>query len=84
MTLSIYITKIFCNIIVGKVVRPEKSSEKFMSMIGSLDYRVDLDKTIKIGDIRYNRHVAVMAAKLSYENEKLNRTVIQQNWQVNY
>lgn len=79
-----YINNISHRTIVGKVVRPEKSSEKFKSMIGNLDLRVELDKKIKIGDIRYNRHVSIMAAKLSYENEALNKTVIQKHWQVNY
>lgn len=76
--------QLFFNILQGKVVRPEKSSEKFKSMIGNLDLRVELDKKIKIGDIRYNRHVSIMAAKLSYENEALNKTVIQQHWQMHF
>ncbi|PHU01205.1 hypothetical protein BC332_30992, partial [Capsicum chinense] len=66
------------------VVRPEKSSEKFMSMIGNLDMRVELDKTIKFGDRRYSPHISIMAAKLSYENEAVNRTVIQHHWQMHF
>ncbi|MCD9643622.1 hypothetical protein HAX54_031237 [Datura stramonium] len=42
--------QLFFNILQGKAVRPEKSSEKFRSMIGNLDMREELDKTIKIGD----------------------------------
>ncbi|KAJ8539517.1 hypothetical protein K7X08_013769 [Anisodus acutangulus] len=76
--------QLLLNILQGKAVRPEKSSEKFRSLIGNLDVRVDLDKTIKIGDIRYSPHVSIMAAKLSYENEALNRTVVQHNWQMHF
>ncbi|CAN4115106.1 unnamed protein product [Withania somnifera] len=76
--------QLFFNILQGKVVRPEKSSEKFMSIIGNLDVRVELDKTIKIGDRRYSPHVSIMAAKLSYENEALNKTVIQHHWQMHF
>ncbi|KAF3642675.1 putative subtilisin-like protease-like [Capsicum annuum] len=76
--------QLFLNILRGKVVRPEKSSEKFMSMIGNLDMRVELDKTIKFGDRRYSPHISIMAAKLSYENEAVNRTVIQHHWQMHF
>ncbi|XP_070048231.1 triacylglycerol lipase OBL1 [Nicotiana tomentosiformis] len=76
--------QLLLNIIQGKVVTPEKSSAKFRSMIGNLDVRVDLDKTIKIGDNRYNAHLSIMAAKLSYENEALNKTVINDHWQMHF
>ncbi|KAM3289581.1 triacylglycerol lipase OBL1 [Capsicum chacoense] len=76
--------QLFLNILRGKVVRPEKSSEKFMSMIGNLDMRVELDKKIKFGDRRYSPHISIMAAKLSYENEAVNRTVIQHHWQMHF
>lgn len=55
-----------------------------MSMIGQLDWRVDLDKTKNVGDNYYGPSLAIMAAKLSYENEAFTKKVITNNWQVIY
>ncbi|KAJ0795394.1 putative triacylglycerol lipase [Helianthus annuus] len=65
------------NHIRGKVVKPEELSEKFVSFIGELDQRLELDASIKKGDGRYNSSLAMMAAKLSYENEAFVEAAIQ-------
>lgn len=51
-------------------------------MIGKLDWRVDLDKTKNVRDGYYIPSLAIMAAKLSYENEAFAKKVITHNWQV--
>ncbi|GKE40837.1 hypothetical protein Tco_1464242, partial [Tanacetum coccineum] len=67
---------VFVGRIVGKVVQLEESPEKFMSIIGELDTRLQLDANIKKGDGRYNQSLAMMAAKLSYENEAFVKVAI--------
>ncbi|KVH98355.1 uncharacterized protein LOC112510912 [Cynara cardunculus var. scolymus] len=61
----------------GKVVKPEESSEKFMSVAGELDRRLKLDASIRKGDGRYNPSVSMMAAKFSYENEAFVKAAVQ-------
>ncbi|KAL5557001.1 hypothetical protein UlMin_039237 [Ulmus minor] len=58
------------NIFRGKVVKPDRTSETFVSFIGNLDKRVELDSNIKPEDHpRYYAALAMMAAKASYENK---------------
>ncbi|KAI3684726.1 hypothetical protein L6452_33951 [Arctium lappa] len=65
------------NRIRGKVVKPEESSEKFMSLIGEMDTRLKLDASIRKGDGRYDPSLSMMAAKLSYENEAFVKAAVQ-------
>ncbi|KAJ0795389.1 putative triacylglycerol lipase [Helianthus annuus] len=65
------------NYIRGKVVMPEESPEKFVSIVGELDNRLKLDESSRKGDGRYNPSLAIMAAKLSYENEAFVKAAIQ-------
>ncbi|MCD9646779.1 hypothetical protein HAX54_036936 [Datura stramonium] len=77
--------RLFFNIILGKeVIRPDMKSENYTSMVGKLDWRVDLDKTINMGDSHYGPSLSIMAAKLSYENEAFSKKVITQNWQMDF
>lgn len=66
----------------GKRVRPERSSATFASLTGSLDPRVDLDKNIKHEDPKYKPLLAIMASKLSYENENFTRAAVTHHWNV--
>lgn len=65
------------------MIRPDSSSATFRSAVGNLDTRVDLDRKIRVNDKRYNAALAIMASKLSYENEAFASTVVRDNWQVN-
>ncbi|KAK1436590.1 hypothetical protein QVD17_02372 [Tagetes erecta] len=65
------------NYIKGKVVKPDESPEKFMSIIGELDQRLKLDSSIRKGDGRYNRSLSMIASKLCYENEDFVKAAIQ-------
>ncbi|KAK4348810.1 hypothetical protein RND71_031565 [Anisodus tanguticus] len=76
---------LFLNLIQGKeIIRPDVKSEKFTSIVGKLDWRVDLDKTINIGATHYGPSLSIMAAKLSYENEAFTRKIITENWQMDF
>ncbi|KAI3802391.1 hypothetical protein L1987_30523 [Smallanthus sonchifolius] len=65
------------NHIQGMVVRPEETPEKFMSIVGELDQRLNLDASIRKGEGRYNPSLSIMAAKLCYENEDFVKAAIQ-------
>lgn len=62
---------------------PDKSSAEFTSVLGNLDTRVDLDRSIKNDDRRYSLSLSIMAAKLSYENEDFVQSVVRYHWKVN-
>ncbi|KAK3030106.1 hypothetical protein RJ639_038855 [Escallonia herrerae] len=67
-----------------KVVVPHKSSATFLSFIGNLDKRVELDESIKNGDCRYFGALSVMAAKASYENEAYIENVVSAHWKMDF
>ena len=62
---------------------PDKSSAEFTSVLGNLDTRVDLDRSIKNDDRRYSLSLSITAAKLSYENEDFVQSVVRDHWKVN-
>lgn len=64
------------------MVRPNRSSAKFTSVVGNLDQRVELDKRISYGNRKYNASLSIMASKLSYENEAFVKTIIKDHWNV--
>ncbi|CAK7337683.1 unnamed protein product [Dovyalis caffra] len=66
-----------------RVVRPIKESETFLSIIGHMDKRVDLDKNIKLDDSRYYSALSVMAAKIAYENKAFVENAVINHWKVN-
>ncbi|KAI4336987.1 hypothetical protein L6164_015452 [Bauhinia variegata] len=70
------------SILKGKMVKPERSSARFTSVVGNLDPRVDLDKNIKHEDANYKGFLSIMAAKLSYENAAFAETTVKNQWNV--
>lgn len=58
----------------------DKESETYVSAIGCLDTRVDLD--IKPDDIRYFPVLSAMASKVVYENRKFVEAVVKGQWKV--
>lgn len=66
----------------GSVISPERSSAKFVSVIGSLDWRMKLDKNIRPEDMRYKGLLSMMASKLSYENANLVEAAVTDYWNV--
>ncbi|KAA8547101.1 hypothetical protein F0562_003530 [Nyssa sinensis] len=72
------------NCLRGKVVMPDEKSPTFLSFIGNLDRRVELDKSIKHGDSRYYGALSVMAAKVSYENKAFIETTVRDHWKMEF
>ncbi|KAK9231214.1 hypothetical protein WN943_021446 [Citrus x changshan-huyou] len=70
------------NILSNEVVVPERSSEMFLSVVGNLDKRVQLDKNINHGDTRYYAMLCAMASKLSYENKAVVETTVRDCWKM--
>ncbi|CAI9757914.1 unnamed protein product [Fraxinus pennsylvanica] len=75
---------LFLNLLTGRLVRPDNSSPNFRSIVGNLDTRVELDRSIKNGDNRYIPSLAMMASKLSYENKAFIQNVIRDHWQMKF
>lgn len=61
---------------------PEASSASFLSVVGNVDTRVDLDKNIKQNDDKYKGFLSMMASKLSYENEQFVANIVRNHWNV--
>ncbi|KAH0971444.1 hypothetical protein GBA52_023600 [Prunus armeniaca] len=68
----------------GKDIIPKKDSRTFLSFIGNLDKRVELDKRIKRGDGNYNAALSMMASKISYENKFYIQTAVQDHWKMEF
>lgn len=77
----IYKMYIICT---GRVVKPDRESAKYMSFLGHIDPRVDLNKKIKPNEEGYISGLAIMAAKLSYENEAFTRSIVHDRWQMQF
>ncbi|KAF8660284.1 hypothetical protein HU200_057853 [Digitaria exilis] len=72
-----------CMLCAGRMEYPDKSSPTYRSMTGLIDRRVDLDRSIKPTDSRFDAALCVMASKLAYENEPFIRNVVTRHWQNN-
>ncbi|CAL5366953.1 hypothetical protein HYC85_002386 [Camellia sinensis] len=68
----------------GRVVKPDKDSATFLSFIGNLDTRVELDKSIKHGDSRYYAALSMMASKASYENRAYLQSTVTDHWKMEF
>jgi hypothetical protein len=68
----------------GKMITPERSSAEYLSVLGHLDTRVDLDKTIHHKDAKYKALLSIMASKFSYENEQFISNAVTNHWGVSY
>ncbi|XAR57789.1 Triacylglycerol lipase [Bertholletia excelsa] len=71
------------NFLQGKV-KADKDSPTFLSIIGNLDKRVELDKSIRHKDVRYNSALSMMAAKASYENRAYIESVVTNRWKMEF
>lgn len=72
------------NVLRGKVVKPDKTSATFLSFIGNLDKRMELDKNINHGDSRYYGALSMMASKASYENKAYIKTIVNDHWKMEF
>ncbi|XP_057423730.1 triacylglycerol lipase OBL1 [Lotus japonicus] len=78
------LVRLLLNIIRGKMITPEPSSATFLSVVGNLDSRVELDKSIKQVDLKYKGMLSMMASKLSYENEQFIKSAVTNHWEMDF
>ncbi|KAI7742743.1 hypothetical protein M8C21_010349 [Ambrosia artemisiifolia] len=76
--------QLLLNIVSGKMVLPNKESPEYLTTIGLLDIRRDLDNKIKHEDPRYTSALAIMAAKFAYENEAFIKETVEKHWKMEY
>ncbi|OIW10383.1 hypothetical protein TanjilG_05531 [Lupinus angustifolius] len=76
--------RLFINNLKGKMITPEKSSGTFISVVGNLDTRLDLDKSIRKGDAKYKALLSMMASKFSYENETFVSNSVKNHWHMDF
>ncbi|GFP96369.1 lipase [Phtheirospermum japonicum] len=67
--------RMISNLFTGGLERPDKSSATFTSIAANVDKRWNLDTSD-------NASIAMMASKLSYENQSFVRNVVTNHWQV--
>ncbi|XP_062226985.1 triacylglycerol lipase OBL1-like [Phragmites australis] len=79
-----FVLNLVDNILHGRMEYPDKSSPTYRSMTGLIDRRVDLDRSIKPTDNRYDAALCVMASKLAYENEAFIQNVVTRHWQMEF
>ncbi|KAK4760882.1 hypothetical protein SAY87_005775 [Trapa incisa] len=73
------------NLVRGKVVVPETTSADFVSMIGNVDLRLDLDETIPPEDQGYYyTQLSMMSAKAAYENEAYLKSAVTDHWKMEF
>ncbi|GJN01475.1 hypothetical protein PR202_ga18744 [Eleusine coracana subsp. coracana] len=63
---------------------PDRSSPTYRSMTGLIDRRVDLDRSIKPTDSRFDAALCVVASKLAYESEAFVRNVVTRHWNMEF
>ncbi|KAJ0024235.1 hypothetical protein Pint_08762 [Pistacia integerrima] len=69
----------------GKLVKPDRSSATFTSVVGNTDRRVELDSHIKPNnDRRYYASLSLMAAKFSYENKAFINNIVKNHWNMEF
>ncbi|KAL7101374.1 hypothetical protein ACP275_08G050400 [Erythranthe tilingii] len=70
------------NLLKGNVVVPDRTTASFVSIVGHVDNRVELDKNIKPGTNKYFANLSAMASKLAYENKEFIRHVVEKIWKM--
>ncbi|CAL5070501.1 unnamed protein product [Urochloa decumbens] len=63
---------------------PDRSTPTYRSVTGLIDRRVDLDRSIKPADPRFDAALCAMASKLAYENEAFIQNVVTTHWQMEF
>ncbi|KAJ0526747.1 putative triacylglycerol lipase [Helianthus annuus] len=78
------LSKLLFNVVSGKMVLPNKESPEYLTTIGLLDIRRDLDNRIKHEDPRYISALAVMASKSAYENKEHIKETVETHWKMEF
>lgn len=64
------------------MVKADPKSDKYLSFIGSLDVRVNMDDVVRREDSKYYPALSMMASKASYNNEAYLKTTVENYWKV--
>ncbi|CAI9777464.1 unnamed protein product [Fraxinus pennsylvanica] len=78
------LSSLVLNFLRGQVIYPEKTARSFMSIVGHVDNRRELDDKIKQGDKRYYASLSMMAAKVSYENKAYIESTVMDYWKMDF
>ncbi|KAG8384378.1 hypothetical protein BUALT_Bualt04G0111900 [Buddleja alternifolia] len=70
------------NFLRGKVAMPGKNSSSYLSIIGLMDNRLELDKNINPGSNKYFATLSAMASKLAYENDEFIQVTVEKGWKM--
>lgn len=76
--------RLLANFVRGKVQIPVREAVTYKSAIGLIDTRLELDESIGREDPRYETALAIMAAKLSYENESFISSTVRDLWKMEF
>ncbi|XP_055805196.1 triacylglycerol lipase OBL1-like [Solanum dulcamara] len=80
--------RLIFNSLRGKAVVPDKESASYLSFIGNLDKRVELDFTNIVEEVggrrRYDEAISIMAAKAAYENKAWIETTVNDHWKMDF
>ncbi|KAG6408360.1 hypothetical protein SASPL_131365 [Salvia splendens] len=74
--------RLLFNMFTGRLVKPDRTSAKFASMVGNIDKRWDLRRHY-CGN-KAAAFISIMASKLSYENESFARNIVTHHWQMEF
>ncbi|KAK2389516.1 alpha/beta-Hydrolases superfamily protein [Trifolium repens] len=75
------IFQIILNVFQGKELVNTNSAD-YVSIIGHIDNRVELDNSIKREDPKYNVALSMMASKAAYENKAFIRDTVENHWKM--
>ncbi|XP_045814960.1 triacylglycerol lipase OBL1-like [Trifolium pratense] len=75
------IFQIISNLLQGKELVDTNSAD-YVSIIGHLDNRVELDKRIQRDDPKYNVALSMMTSKAAYENQAFIRDTVENHWKM--
>lgn len=64
------------------MVLPSEKSASFVSIIGMIDSRVDLDTYVEAGTHKYFASLSAVASKLAYENDHYIQIIVEDTWKV--
>ncbi|KAH0701262.1 hypothetical protein KY285_015525 [Solanum tuberosum] len=80
--------RLIFNSLRGRAVVPDKESAAYLSFIGNLDKRVELDFSKIVEEVegrrRYDEAISIMAAKAAYENKAWIETTVNQHWKMDF
>ncbi|KAJ1698566.1 hypothetical protein LUZ63_007078 [Rhynchospora breviuscula] len=87
------------NLLTGRIAVPERDSEKYLSVVGYLDRRIELHKFYtesnreeirKPGELPLQMEgevmmdLCIMASKIVYENANVVQSIVNQNWKMHF